>query len=181
MPTGPPPVSADAARELMHPAYWLVFGLEWPGGSGGADDAVAEAAVAVAPALIPRDKVGYDARQVLGCADLYARKHREQVVFFTDLTRMFTGAGTSWAQLGVYWETALHELREGPFSAMYLTITERAHLLICNPAVSPDTAGADDGGAEREIVRQAIASQLAADWPPWMNAMIQVGRIRPAG
>lgn len=98
---------------------------------------------------------------------------------------MFTDAGTSWAQLGVDWENALRELRDGPFPAMYLTIAERAHLLICDPAVSPaepsPSGSADDGGAEREIVRQAIASQLAADWPPWMNAMIQAGRIRHGG
>lgn len=115
---------------------------------------MADAAVAVAPGLIPRDKVGYDARQVLGCADLYARKHRERVVLFTDLTRMFTGAGTSWAQLGVYWETALRELREGPFPAMYLTITERAHGFDrdCHSSNASTTrraaaSSADDGSA----------------------------------
>lgn len=186
MRTEPPPVGADATtRELVNPEYWLVFGLEWPGDTGSGASGVAEAAVVVAPGLIPRDAVSRDAYQVLGCADLYARKHRERVVLFTDLTRMFTSAGTSWAQLGVDWEAALRELHDGSFPAMYLTITERAHLLICDPAVSLGMARpggwADDGGAEREIVRQAIASQLTADWPPWMNAMIQAGRIRQTG
>jgi hypothetical protein len=45
--------------ELLYPAYWLVHGLEWPGGS------VAEAAIAVAPGMIPRDQVSPDAFQVL--------------------------------------------------------------------------------------------------------------------
>jgi hypothetical protein len=34
--------------------------------------------------------------------------------------------------------------------------------------------------AERQFIRQMIAGQLAADWSPWMNAMIQAGRIRHA-
>lgn len=116
MRTEPPSVMADAAGELVNPEYWLVFGLEWSGSEGRvAEVGVAEAAVAVTPGMIPRDAVGHDAYQVLGCADLYARKHAERVVFFSDLTRMFTTAGTSWAQLGVDWENALRELREGSF------------------------------------------------------------------
>lgn len=34
MRTEPPPPGADVAGELANPAYWLVFGLEWPGGGG---------------------------------------------------------------------------------------------------------------------------------------------------
>jgi hypothetical protein len=69
---------------------------------------------------------------------------------------------------------------------MYLTISERAYLHICDPATSLSAADpyawADKGGgAERKVVRQVIATQLAADWPPWMNAMIKAGRIRHAG
>jgi len=40
---------------------------------------------------------------------------------------------------------------------------------------------ADEVGAEREVVRQAVAGQLTTGWPPWMNAMIDAGRIRLAG
>jgi hypothetical protein len=35
--------------------------------------------------------------------------------------------------------------------------------------------------AERQLVRQAIASRLTADWPPYMQQMIDTGRIRLAG
>ena len=99
---------ADAAVDLLYPSYWLVSGLEWQG-----DGELAEAAMAVAPGMIPRDALSHDARQVLGCADLYSRKHGQRVVFFSDLTRMFAEAGTSWSQLGVDWERALRELRPG--------------------------------------------------------------------
>lgn len=40
---------------LLRPAYWLVSGLEWPAGQE-----IAEAAVALAPGLIPRDAISYD-------------------------------------------------------------------------------------------------------------------------
>ena len=40
-------VAAD--DELLHPAYWLVLALSWPGGNA------AEALLAVAPGMIPRE------------------------------------------------------------------------------------------------------------------------------
>ncbi len=88
----PQPGDTRADDELLHPSYWLVHGLRWQG-----DRDVAEAAVAIAPGMIARESLSRDAFQILGCADLYARKHRERVVFFSDLTRMLTAAGTSWA------------------------------------------------------------------------------------
>jgi hypothetical protein len=176
----PRPAGAGTVSELLNPEYWLVFGLVWPGDGG-----MAEAAVAFAPGMIPREVLSHDAYQVLGCADLYARKHAQRVVFFSDLTRILTAAGTSWALFGVDWESALRELQDGPFPAMYLAISERAHLLICDPVANLLAAGpggaAGEAGAERDLVRQAITSQLTTDWPPWMNAMIDAGRVRLAG
>ena len=169
-----------ADDELLHPAHWLVHGLQWRGNGG-----MAEAAVAIAPGMIPRDRLSRDAFQILGCADLYAREHGTRVVFFSDLTRMFTTAGTSWAQLGVDWESALRELEDGPFPRLFLTISERAHLFICNPAT--DTVLAGPGGvqeaaeAERRLVRKAITGKLADDWPPYMQQIIEAGHISLAG
>lgn len=91
-----------------------------------------------------------------------------QVVLFSDLTRMFASAGHSWAGLGVDWQAALDELRVGQHPAMFLTITERAHLLICDPS----EAWADD---ERDLVRQAIATKLAAGWLPYLRGLINAG------
>ena len=160
--------------DLLHPSYWLVSGLDWHG-----DDATAEAAVAIAPAIIPRDTVGEDARQVLGCADLYARKHSRQVVFFSELTRMFANGGTSWSQLGVDWQNAMEDLRGGRFPALFLTISERAHLILCgsessSPVMATSVEPTED---EHELVRQAIARQLAQDWPPHMQAAAHAGQI----
>ena len=98
---------------------------------------------------------------------------------------MFTTAGTSWAQLGIDWEGALQELQDGPFPALLLTISQRAHIFICNAATRLLLYGPDGEqeatDAERELVRQAIASQLTADWPPYMQQLIDTGRIRLAG
>ena len=169
---------ADA--ELLHPAHWLVHGLPWRGNGG-----MAEAAVAIVPGMIPRETLSRDAVQILGCADLYARKNGTRVVFFSDLTRMFTTAGTSWAQLDVDWENALRELTDGPFPRLFLTISARAYLFICDPAIGTPLAGS--GGAqesaetERRLVRQAITGKLAADWPPYMQQIIKVGHGRLAG
>ena len=98
---------------------------------------------------------------------------------------MFTTAGTSWAQLDVDWQSALRELEDSPFPQLFLTISERAYHLICNPAtdlqiVRPDGAQ-EPAGTERELVRQAITSTLGVDWPPYMQQIINAGRSRRAG
>jgi len=176
----PQPDDARATGELLHPSYWLVYGLPWQ-----TDGDLAEAAVAIAPGMIPREPLSRDASQILGCADLYARKRGESVIFFSELTRMFTAGGTSWAELGVDWETALQELQDGPFPALLLTISQRAHIFICNPATRLLLAGPDGEeeatDAECQFVRQAIATKLTTDWPPYMRQMIDTGRIRLAG
>lgn len=172
-----PDTTSATTDELLHPAYWLVSGLEWTGPGD-----MAETAVAVVPGMIPRDAISHDAYQVLGTADLYASKHDRRVIFFSDLTRMFADAGTSWSAVGVDWERALQELRDGPFPAMFLTISDRAHLYICNPArrllVYASDGVEEASDQERELVRQAITQQLAADWPPYMQSLIDTGRVR---
>jgi hypothetical protein len=170
--------SATSVDELLYPTDWLVSGLQWQGGGP-----TAEAAAAVAPAMIPRDAVSHDAFQVLGCADLYASKHAHRVVFFSDLTRMFTQAGTSWTQLGVDFQNALRELHGGSFPALFLTTTERMYLTFCDAATSQLTGVQPEKGEaltpDRELARQAITRQLASDWPAYMQRLLDTGRISP--
>lgn len=170
-PTMPLPA---ANEELLYPEYWLVSALEWQG-----DGPAAEAAVAVAPGLIPRDAVGKDANQVLGCADLYAQKHGRRVIFLSDLTRMLAEAGTSWVQLRVDWESALRELQQGQFPAMYLAVSELAYLIICDPTggAVPMSAAAGESVDERELVRRAIAGRLASDWSKYMRSAAAAGHF----
>jgi hypothetical protein len=135
--------------------------------------------MAIAPGMISRETLSRDAFQILGCADLYARKHGSRVVFFSDLTRMFTTAGTSWAHLGVDWGSALRGLTDGPFPRLFLTISERAHLFICDPATDTLLTGPGDAQepaeTERHLVRQAITGKLATDWPTYMQQIIAAG------
>jgi hypothetical protein len=65
---------------------------------------------------------------------------------------------------------------------MYLTISERVYAMICNPGsrilvITP--TGTEDATAERELVRQALTRQLATDWPPYMQSVLD--RMRSEG
>jgi hypothetical protein len=119
--------------------------------------------------------------QVLGCAGLYARKRGLRVVFFSDLTRMLTKAGTSWTQLGVAYENAPRELHDGKFPVMFLNIAERMYTAICAATTIPTRAAHserdDSPPSDRELARQAIKLQLANDWPAYMQGLIDTRRV----
>jgi hypothetical protein len=169
-------VESEAVRGLARPSYWLVWGLEWPG-----DCDAAEAVAATAPDMIPRDALGADAYEVLGCADLYACKHGHRVVFFSDLTAMFAGASTSWSEIGVDWVNALLELCNSLFPLMFLTISKRAYSVICNPSRSTTAAVSAERtpvADERELARQVVARQLAADWPPYVRSLVEARSVK---
>jgi hypothetical protein len=169
----------SVADSLLSPAYWLVAAMDWPDGDGPAG-----AAWAVAPGMIPREAVSPHAYQVLSCADLYASSNATRVVLFSDLTRMFTTAGTSWASLGVDWQAALGELRHGPYPAVLLALNDYAHTLVCDPSDELHQPGRDSepdwAWHERELLRQAIANQLTAGWPAYITNIIELGKLRIA-
>jgi hypothetical protein len=172
-------LDAEVVERLTQPDYWLVSGLEWPG-----NGPMAEAAVAIAPGMIPRNVVGRDAAQILRHADHYAEEHAVRVVLFSDLTRTLTLARTSWAELGIDWQAARDDLQSGPYPSLYLTISERAYVLLCSAAVTVNVIsrkGVQPGNDERELVRQALTDQLSADWPSYIRDLICSGRLRAAG
>ena len=166
----------SGAERLLAPAYWLVAGLDWPTGPGPS-----EAAWAIAPDLVPRDALSNDAYQVLGkCSPVRGQALRPHRVL-SDLTRMFATAGTSWASLGVDWQAALDELQNGPFPAMFLTISERAHLMICDPASWSTGCAQEPARSERELVRQAVSDKLTADLSATWAASSNRASSRHAG
>jgi hypothetical protein len=178
-PMRPDTMPSDLADHLLAPAYWLVAATEWPD-----DPGPAEAAWAVAPALIPRDAISPHAYQVLGCADQYAAGNAARIVLFSDLTRLFTTAGTSWASLGVDWQAALDELRYGPYPAVLLAVNDRAHALICDPTAELLQLGQDSepdwAWHDRELLRQSIANQLTVGWPAYITNIIELGKLHIA-
>jgi hypothetical protein len=177
MPLNALPDEIGFSGRLADPGYWLVAGLDWPPGRGPA-----KAALAVAPELIPREAVSQDTYQVLGCADLYAARRATRVVFLSDLTRMFARVGQSWASLHIDWRTARDELHDGSAPALSLTITQRAHMLICEPPSDPDDDRWHDQHElvhyERELIRHVIADKLAADWPAYLTSIGRARRLR---
>jgi hypothetical protein len=160
-----------ADDELLHPAYWLVLALPWPGGN------VTEAVLAIAPGMIPRepgDVLGDDAFQILAMADRYAGGRRKSVIFFSELTRALARAGMTWAEHGVDWESGLAELEHGGFPGLYLAISERAYMIMCNPEAQTTQAFERD----RDLVRASIAGKLRLDWPPFMRGVIDAAHTR---
>ena len=160
-------VAAD--DDLLHPGYWLVFALPWPGGD------MAEGALAVAPPMIPREPaevLGDDAFQVLAMADSYAKARKTRVVFFSELTRALAREGMTWEQHGVDWARGLQDLETGGFPGLSLTVSERAYSVICDPATRP-TPEAEHG---RSRIRAALAAKLGEDWAPYMEGVIDAAR-----
>jgi hypothetical protein len=160
--------------ELLHPAYWLVLALPWPGGD------FAEGVLAIAPSMIPReprDVLDDDAFQILAMADRYAKRSKKSVIFFSELTRALTRSGMTWADHGIDWESGLADLAQGKFPGLYLAVSERAYMVICNaearriPAVERD----------RDLVRASIAGTLDEDWPPYIRGVIDAADARGVG
>jgi hypothetical protein len=147
-------------EDLLRPEYWLVLALPWPVGD------TAEAVLAVAPRLIPRQALSNDAFQILAVADQYARGRAKSVIFFSELTRGLTRAGTTWADYGIDWERALAELEGYP--GLLMTISERAYSVICNPEAQPS----QEAEGDRDLVRAALAARLGEDWAPYMLGVI---------
>jgi hypothetical protein len=160
----------DLSAEI-NPPMWLVFGMEWTGRSA---DLFAEAAMAVAPTQIPLTLLSAAGRNVVQLCVAVGRELGHRTVFFTDVTAYLDEHGQTWASLGVDWETALGELEHLPVASLYLSLTRRAHAILCWSGRSQlvlyagdDARGEAVGGAEREAVRAAITNALMQDWPPY--------------
>jgi hypothetical protein len=163
--------TADDLDWLLHPPYWFVHGLPWPGGD------LAEGAIAYAPIMIPRGGLSRDAYQILASADLIADRRHERVILFSDITRFLARGGTSWSQLGVDWQHDQLDMADGRFPALYLTISLQAYALICSPAVlsSPgsDLCHAAAKEDELNIVRRSLVRRLEIDWPQFMSGVVR--------
>jgi hypothetical protein len=160
--------------ELLHPPYWLVLALPWPGGD------FAEGVLAIAPGMIPReppDALSDDAFQILAMADHYAERSKKPVIFFSELTRALTRSGMTWADHGIDFESGLADLAHGRFPGLYLAVSKRAYMVICNSETRP--AQADE--RDRDLVRASIAGKLDEDWPPFMRGVIDAADARGVG
>jgi hypothetical protein len=169
------------ADPLRYPGYWLLFGLPWP------DDQrqQAEAALAVAPPIIPRSILGGDSLDILTVADAYvkASSAESNVVFFSDLTLWLDHHGSTWSSRGTDWEAGKEELLNSEVAALYLTLSHLAHTILCDASRNGTIVYYRDSTvqitpAHRQDLRTMIANRLSADWPDYINRMVSSGRAR---
>jgi hypothetical protein len=157
---------------LVEPSYWFVHGLPWSGGPAG----MQQAAAAIAPSAVPRDGLPADAARILEVADAFQAQQGGRVVFFSDLTRWLDSQGHDWLSLGTDWERGIASCDALP--GVLLTISQRAHVIICDASHEGATVRLPDGSTEqitpgeREVVHQVIERQLAADWPPFARSLV---------
>jgi hypothetical protein len=167
---------------VLNPSMWLVFGMEWP--ADRRDDLFAEAAMAIAPAQIPLTLLSQAGRDVVQLSVAIGRRLGHRVVFFSDLTAALDERGQSWASLGIDWAGALQELQDAPVLGLFLSVSRRAHLIMCSssrsrlvvhsPAGPPEEIDA----SERDAVRAAITDTLVADWRPYAESRLAAGAVR---
>lgn len=174
-------------RWMTHPSLWLVHGVEWPGGG------LAEGAVAYVPEMFRRfrpadapEGVSRGLNTVLLLAEKFAGVKRVRVVFFAEITRwLAVEHDATWERLKVNWSAVLDEMDARAAAAMYLTISQRAHLFICDAAISLHIV--HSGGRtelataeEHELVRESVHERLAADWPAYIRERIARGILPSA-
>lgn len=166
---------------LVNPPRWLVFGTEW---AGSPDDLFAESAVAIAPGQVPLSALSRDARNVVQLSVALGRRSGHRTVFFSDMTALLHEDGQSWPGLGIDWERALRELQDVPLPALFLSLSHRAHVILCwsgrgNLTIrSPGCpSGEQIAVAEREAVRAAITEMLVSDWAPYIEERLAVGAV----
>ncbi len=159
---------------------WLVFGLEWP--EDTERGAMAEAAYAVAPSLVPHDMVPPEVDVIYRLAVEYSDAHTQRVVFFSDLTRDLAGIGMIWEDVGVEdWMAAQDTMRAMSVPALFLTISPRAHAYLCDASRGGITWRLADGTtehdpSEKDRVRAAFRKQLERGWAPYIDAAYAEGR-----
>ncbi len=172
----------DAGNQLELPPYWLVHALTWP---ARIDQwSLARAALVWAPAL--EEALPRAARDVRYVAQAYHQHYGGSVVFFSDLDAFLEREDTSWRERRTEPRAALDQLLHGDLAVpgLLLLISRYAHRILGLSPHTPalDTRDADatrDAAWQREAVRQAIALQLAVDWPAHIRCLIDEGRLTP--
>jgi hypothetical protein len=166
---------------MTDPSWFLVTGLPWPEDQGVAG--MAEAVFAIAPDVTQAVRpVGADGKPVpLGrdltlmldagsqCADALGKR----VIFLSDITMWLSDIGRSWEYIGVNFPAAQDELEQQK-TGLFITVSRRAHMILCSAAHSltiycTDGSVAEVTPEERELVRASFEARLNADWPSYIT------------
>ncbi|WP_128380376.1 hypothetical protein [Streptomyces cavernae] len=168
----------------LSPAGWLVLGLPWPTETR---DGWGECAVAIAPTMIPRSLVSKGAGIVLDLSTGLAREPNDgpgEAVFFSDVTLWLDKQGKDWGDLGIDYEAVIDELLDAQVPQLYLTLTQKAHAILCDASREGLRLHYTNGDVEhvtpqvRQNVRDGIVQSLKRDWPPYIQSLIDSGALQ---
>lgn len=175
---------------MTDPPWFLVTGLPWP--EHQVDAEIAEAAFAVAPYVTqavrpigPDGKpvpLGRDLALMLDAGSRCAAALAKRVLFLSDITLWLADIGLSWERIGVDFSAAQDELEQQGIG-MYLSLSQRAHVILCSTARTLMIYCASGGRAEvppedRELVRVNFEAALDADWPGYVTQAL--AGVQPA-
>jgi len=178
------------ATWMTDPSWFLVTGLPWP--EDQADAEIAEAAFAIAPYVTQAVRpVGPDGEPVplrrdlaliLDAGSRCAATLGKRVLFLSDITLWLADIGLSWERIGVDFSAAQNELEQQGIG-VYLSLSQRAHAILCSAARTLTIYYASGGRAEvppedRELVRTSVEATLDADWPSYVTQAL--AGIQPA-
>lgn len=172
------------SNTLSRPRFWLVIGLAWPSQVVGSH---AECAFAIAPSFIPGGVLSPAAYSIFELASTVAPAGDQQVVMFSELTQTLRRHNVDWPKIGVTdWEASVDELAQAPLPALYLSLSQYAHLMVCTAGVDNSYIYRPDGRQERipesdfEDLRTSLRTMLTTDWPAYVEELERAGTIRPA-
>lgn len=169
------------ATWMTGPSWFLVAGLPWPEDQAAAG--IAEAALVIAPAVTQAVRpvgadgkpvpLGRDLALVLEAGSQCAAALGKRVIFLSDITLWLSGIGRSWERISVNFPAAQDELEQQQ-TRLFVTVSRRAHMILCSAAHSL-TIHCTDGNVaqvapeERELVRASFEARLSADWPSYIT------------
>jgi hypothetical protein len=166
---------------MADPSWFLVAGLPWPEDQDGVG--MAEAAFAIAPPVTQAVRpVGADGKPValgrdfalmLEAGSRCAAVLGKRVTFLSDITLWLSDIDLSWERIGVNFPAAQEELEQQK-TGLFVTVSRRAHMILCSAARSltvycTDGNVAEVAPEERELVRASFEARLNADWPSYIT------------
>jgi hypothetical protein len=175
---------------MTDPSWFLVTGLPWPEDQAVAG--MAEAAFAIAPDVtrvvrpVGADgkpvPLGRDLALMLEAGSQCAAALGKRVLFLSDITLWLSGISLSWERIGVNFPAAQDELEQQK-RGLLITVSRRAHMILCSAAHSLTIYCTDGNVAEvepeeRELVRTSFEARLNADWPSYITRAL--ASVQPA-
>jgi hypothetical protein len=166
---------------MTDPSWFLVGGLPWPEDQAAAG--MAETTFTIAPAVTQAVRpvgadgkpvpLGHDLALLLDTGAQCAAALGERVIFLSDITLWLSDSGQSWERIGVNFPAAQDELEQQK-TGLFITVSRRAHMILCSAAhrltiYCTDGDVAEVTSEERKLVRANFEQRLNADWPSYIT------------